>query len=408
MGVLDFLFEGKPPPSVTTYGSSTESIPKWLSDYTQGVISRANSIAGEGYQTYGGPRIAGFTDDQQDSFDLTRQNIGSYKPGMDLAKSFEEQAAGSSSMDAANPYLSAATRTFTGSNVNDYMNPYTDSVIDKAKMDATRFYDETLAPRLSKQFTAAGQYGSSQHEREALKGARDITEGLQTNANAARADAYTTAGDLFGADAGRAGQAAGIAGNLTGSDAALKLRAGESLGMLEQARYGLGASDSAALNAVGSQQQGLNQQNLNLAYQDFNDQKNYDREQVDWLNSLIHGMPYDRTGTTTTKGPMGNQYAPSNASSILSLISAVKGMGTGENGDFAWGNIFGNGGGGSGDGGGSFDWGNDGGSTDWGGGFGWKDGGRVDTSSLDEQIARLIAKQGGSRRGYETLEYEGE
>ena len=59
MAVLDFLFEGKPPKAVTTYGQTVTDVPKWLSDYTQGLIARANAIAAEPYQAYGGPRIAG-------------------------------------------------------------------------------------------------------------------------------------------------------------------------------------------------------------------------------------------------------------------------------------------------------------------------------------------------------------
>ena len=57
MSVADFLFEGKPPPAVTSYGQSVEGMPKWLSDFTQGIAARANAIAAEPYQPYGGPRI---------------------------------------------------------------------------------------------------------------------------------------------------------------------------------------------------------------------------------------------------------------------------------------------------------------------------------------------------------------
>jgi hypothetical protein len=59
MAILDFLFEGKPPASVTTYGQTVENLPAWYSDYTQGLIARANAVAAEPFQTYGYPRIAG-------------------------------------------------------------------------------------------------------------------------------------------------------------------------------------------------------------------------------------------------------------------------------------------------------------------------------------------------------------
>lgn len=383
MGVLDFLFEGKPPPSVTTYGSTTESIPKWLSDYTQGVISRANSVAGEGYQTYGGPRIADFNQSQRDSFNLTRQNVGSYRPGMDLARSFEEQAGDTDLIGAASPHISRAAQTFPEARAA-YMDPYTDDVINRAELDATRFYDEKLKPSLQNQFTSAGQYGSTAHMREANRAARDLTEGLQSTSLAARSDGFRTAGDLFGADASRAGALASTVGNLAGQEAAIKGQAGRDLANLSEAEYRLGSADAAALNAVGAQEQGMDQANLDLAYQDFTQQRDYPRQQLDWLNSLIHGMPYDTTTNTTGKGPLaGASYQPSNFSTIMSAISAIKGMGTGDDGEFDWGNIFG----GGGDGG----WGGSG--PTWGGTEGWAEGGRVKTESIDQMLAQLRAKK---------------
>lgn len=384
MGVLDFLFEGKPPPSVTTYGTATESIPKWLSDYTQGVISRANSIAGEGYQTYGGPRIADFTPTQQQGFDLTRQHVGSYRPGMDLARSFEEQAAGTSTLNAASPYISRAAQTFPEAR-EAYMDPYVDDVIGRAELDARRFYDESLQPKLNNQFTAAGQYGSTAHMREANRAARDLAEGLQSTSLAARSEGYRTAGDLFGADASRQGALASTVGSLAGQDAAIRGQAGRDLAALTQAEYGLGAADAAALGAIGAQEQALDQASLDLAYSDFAAQRDYPREQINWLNSLIHGMPYDRTTSETNKGPLsGAQYQPSNFSTIMSALSAIKGMGTDDDGNFDWGNIFGGGGGGD------SGWGSSG--PTWGGTAGWAEGGRVKTESIDEMLAQLRAK----------------
>jgi hypothetical protein len=45
MSVTDFLFQGKAPPSVNTYGTTTANIPQWLSDYTQGLLAKGNAVA---------------------------------------------------------------------------------------------------------------------------------------------------------------------------------------------------------------------------------------------------------------------------------------------------------------------------------------------------------------------------
>src|SRR5687768_9235979 len=107
MGVLDFLFEGSPPPSTTTYGTTVENMPQWLSDYTQALIARANMVAGEGYQAYQGPRVAGFTDDQTNAFDVIRNNIGNWNDEFDASKT-----ATGGALTQASPYFNQANQYF--------------------------------------------------------------------------------------------------------------------------------------------------------------------------------------------------------------------------------------------------------------------------------------------------------
>ena len=85
--VTDFLFEGQPPQSVTTYGQTVENVPKWMSDYTQGLIARANAAAAEPYIPYGGPRIAGFSPEQEAAFGMVEENVGAYQPFLEAGAS---------------------------------------------------------------------------------------------------------------------------------------------------------------------------------------------------------------------------------------------------------------------------------------------------------------------------------
>ena len=108
MATLDFLFQGQPPPSVTTYGSTTTGIPQFLSDYTQGLLSKANSVAGEPYQTYGAPRIADFSGAQQQAFQNTAAMQGQWSPSVQGAQNLTQQAAGSDPSQAASGYMGSA------------------------------------------------------------------------------------------------------------------------------------------------------------------------------------------------------------------------------------------------------------------------------------------------------------
>jgi hypothetical protein len=344
-------------------------MPKWLSDYTQGLIAKGNAVAAEPYQPYSGPRVAGFSPDQQNAFDLTRANVGTYLPGMDLANEYTNEAANSNPYETAQPYLSAAQgQTMQGANapgglqaaapwltaasssfpdaVDQYMSPYKTNVIDYATTLANRNFNEQTLPTLTNMFTRNGTFGSTGHERTAMNAGRDLTEGVQKQALAALDQGYMDAGNLYGADmsryAGLAGTAGGLqnqdvqnklqagqalgtlgqtAGTLRGQQGQLQLQAGQQQGTLAQMMQQLGIRDAASLEAVGSEYQGLGQKNLDLAYQDFQNQRDYPKDQLSFMSELIRGLPTPSSETTTNVGPSSVGYQPSPLAQLASLGS---------------------------------------------------------------------------------------
>lgn len=327
MGVLDFLFEGKPPASVTTYGETVQNLPSWLSDYTQGLIARANTVAAEPYQTYGGPRVAGFTPAQTQAHQRVQSNLGIWSPYTNAAQSTLSGVASgeNGALQKANPYLTAGTESFTD-NVDRYMNPYVENVIDRSTEIAQRKLEEQLLPAIKGNFIKAGAYGSAGQQRAVGRALRDVTGEIQSQANAALSDAYNNASQLQGSEAMRQIQAGQIAGGLGGDDISRQLQAGQNLGALGQLVASLTGADTAALSAMGTDQQALNQRNLDTAYGDFQQQRDYPRQTLDWMSSIIRGMPYSQTQTTTNTGPMGDQYQPSLISQLGSALALYRGI----------------------------------------------------------------------------------
>lgn len=72
----------------------------------------------------------------------------------------------------------------------------------------------------------------------------------------------------------------------------------------------------------GQMQQQLGQQQLDQAYNDWNQRNNYARDQVDWLANLIYGSPGAAGSTTTTTEP-----GPSVLSQLLGLGTTALGLG---------------------------------------------------------------------------------
>lgn len=323
MGTLDFLFEGSPPTAVTTYGTSTESLPAWLSDYTQGLIAKANAIAAEEYQPYEGARIADFTPEQLAAFEATQQNVGSYEPYLDQATQSTLSAGAVDPLASASPYITQASATLPGS-IDEYINPYTQNVLERQAELSQRTLTEDFLPQLQDAFVGAGQYGSERMQDLAQQGVRDISENLESQRLATLADAYNVAGTQFATDQQRLADLGTTVGGLATAGGELGLQAGEQLGTLGQLQSQLGLQDAAALEAVGSQQQAMDQASLDLAYQDFQSQLQYPQEQIDWLSSVIRGTPYDTTTTTTETAP-ASVYQPSGISQLGALASALQG-----------------------------------------------------------------------------------
>lgn len=319
-GVLSFLFDGKPPPSVTTYGSTTSNVPQWLSDYTQGVVNQANSVAGQDYQPYEGPRVAGFSPEQQQAFTLAGNNVGSYKPALGEAMDMTKGVLGQVTPTIGGN-LATAGGTYTGQNVQNYMNPYVQNVTQRAQDLANRNFSENLLPSIQNIFTRAGQYGSSSMQNAAYKGARDVSEGLQSQADASLAGAYTSGATTFGADASRAGTLAQLGVNAG-------LQGGQNLSALGETLSRLGLTDAATMENVGAQKQGLTQKSLDQAFSDFTSQQNFPKEQTDWLANIIHGTSntVPTSTTTNTTAPYQGDMQPGLVGSLGSLLSLWQGI----------------------------------------------------------------------------------
>lgn len=313
MGALDFLFEGKPPPSTTTYGTTTTDMPKWLSDYTQGLIGRANAIAGEDYQTYTGPRLAGLTPDQERAAAITRQASGNYNPLMTSATNAAQGA-----LTATAPYVAAAGQTFP-QQVDAYMNPYIENVVNRAGTLAERQLNEKFLPSVYRTFGAAGATPRSTEMRRTVdQGVRDLTEGLHEQSLAALAEGYGQAGTLFNQDATRMGGLAQLVNSMG-------LNTAQTQGALAETGQNLAFRDAAAQSAVGEALQQDQQRSLDLAYEDFANQRDYPKEQAEWLSNIIRGTPHASTTTTQQTGP-ANAYQPSPLAQIGSLATGIKGI----------------------------------------------------------------------------------
>jgi hypothetical protein len=73
------------------------------------------------------------------------------------------------------------------------------------------------------------------------------------------------------------------------------------------------------LQNAGTLQQTQDQGNLNLAYQDFQNQTQYPQQQLGFLSNIVRGLPSGGGTTSGSTTSIGNTYS---ASPLASLASA--------------------------------------------------------------------------------------
>ncbi len=304
----------------TTFQNITTQtqLPDWYKTYLQQVMGRALGSAGEPYQGYQGPLVAGLTGDQNASYDMVRglqgaqtgnlnQALGLYGQAgaghsgdagagsfgsasglfnqgagantAGVSQPFVNQGAGlagaagaGSALSAANPYLQASTQPtglqaaapFLGAasqslpqGISSYMNPYNDAVTGQIAKLGARNLQENLLPAISDQFVSSGQYGSQRQGVLDDRALRDTQENILAQQNQALQQGYTTAGNQFQADQSRLAGLAGTAGGLGTSQQQILQGAGAQTGNLSATDLQRLLSSGQTIGSLGISQAGI-------------------------------------------------------------------------------------------------------------------------------------------------------
>ena len=96
---------------------------------------------------------------------------------------------------------------------------------------------------------------------------------------------------------------------------------------MQQLEQTMRGTDVASLSAVGQDQQAQKQRELDMAYQENQEELLYPKQQMDWLSTQIRGMAPITPQTMTQSGTTtGATYSPSILSQIASGYGAYKGL----------------------------------------------------------------------------------
>lgn len=296
----------------TTTTTSTGELPSYMENSVRDILNRGAAISNTPYQTYGGQRQAGFSADQQQAFDMTRNLANQQPTGIAQA---QQTAAGLTGY-TANPIT---TQDWTQANVQGYMNPYIQNVLDVQKQRSQQKFAEDQQTR-DAQAVQAGAFGGNRRFVQSGLAQRDLNQQLQEQEATGLQSAYDRATQMFTSDQQRGLQAQMASEDARRAGAGLGLDAARTTADLDRAAQQYQLTGIQALSGIGAQQQQQQQQGLDTAYQDFLRQQNYPKENLSYYAGLLTGTPYQPSQTQSTTTP-----APDFLSQLLGL--AIGGAG---------------------------------------------------------------------------------
>ena len=283
-----------PAPAPTQQTITQTDLPDYARPYYENLMSRAQAESYRGYEPYGGERISGFDPMQIQAQDAAgnMQRPDQIGQATDIATQ-----AGLGGLGAT---YDAQNQSFTQPGVaGNFMSPYMQNVVDRQKQEAMR--DASMID-LNEDLGAArrGTYGGSRQLLASLERERNLqdqmgdiqAQGLQSSFDQAQRQFNTEEqarmqNEQFGAGFGLQGLGLGLQGAQT-------------IGALGETQQATDLQRIQAQAAAGAERQGLEQQYLDTAYGDFLRQRDYPKEQLNFFNAQLRGVPMPSLSSTNT------------------------------------------------------------------------------------------------------------
>lgn len=293
------LFNQTPPAAVTSQSQDFQTLPAWYQDYQKGILQYAASSLPTNPVLYQGNRLSDLSNPA-----TAAQVQGSFSPQERQAFDQIGQMQGSQTgaLNQAQSMTTGAAAPVTG-DVGSYMSPYISNVTDRLATLAGRNLSENLLPQISDTFVNAGQMSGSRMGEFTSRALRDTQESLLGQQGSLLNTGYQGALAADQADKSR------------------QLAAGQQTADIASTNNNINLTNTGALAAAGAQVSQKAQTSADLAYQDFQEQRDWPLRNIGALNSALRGtaVPTSSTGYSTN-----NNTAPTS----LSPLAAAAATGT--------------------------------------------------------------------------------
>ena len=287
--------KGSAPSQPSSQTVTQTNLPEYARPYFENLLQRTQAESYRDYTPYQGQRIAGFTPEQQavQGEVAGMQTPGQFQPAtqMTTAAGLGSLGAGAQAMGAGQQYAQMATDP---SQMQSYMSPYMQNVVDVQKQSAIR---DAQKQQLGASLGAArqGTYGGARQLLAQTERERNLGSQLANIQAAGSQKAFEAAqqAQQFGSQLGLQGIQTGLQG--LGQVGQMGAQLGQ-LGTQEQAAN---LQRLQAQAASAGEQRALEQQRMDMSYSDFLRQRDYPQEQLGFYSSILRGLPVQMGSTQT-------------------------------------------------------------------------------------------------------------
>ena len=284
-------------PQLSQIQQTTTTIPDYAKPYVEELLGNAQGLTDinqNPYMQYLGDRQAQFTPLQQQSYENAALMQTAPQLGDATALAGQAGIGALNTQYTFNPY---ETQQFTGNNVQAYMNPYMQNVVERQQADAQR-QSQIAGQAQQAQAARSGAFGSSgdylmrgQAAGNLARQKGDIqARGLQDAYTQAmgqfnQSQAQNLAGQQLNAQQQQFGAGLGLQGLQTA------LTGAKSLADIGNTQYGQNMGLLSMQNQFGGQQQQQTQNILTNQYQDYLNAQNYPYKQLGFMSDMLRGLP---------------------------------------------------------------------------------------------------------------------
>jgi hypothetical protein len=242
--------------TVNQPSGSESSLSNWAGDYVTDYLGKGKALGKMPYTGFDGPLTAGPSGLQTKGF----EGLASLALPTGAMGGFKSQSFN-------------APGTAMG-----YMNPYLEAALEPQRAEAIRQADIKAAQNRAR-MTQAGAYGGSRQAILEAEGDRNLMRSLADITGKGYADAYDIGRDQFNTEQDRSMEAQDMTN-----------------------RYGLDAIKDVL--TAGREERGIESEGIAADIQQFEEERDFPYNQLQWLQSLLTGLPVaSKTLTYTPEDP---------------------------------------------------------------------------------------------------------